>query len=239
MIHLIRLIVTLSYFSVVFTLGILLCFIRPFNPNNLYVMGLMISWKSFQILGIDFDQRGMEKMPKNSPAVFMSNHQDNMDFFFGAACLQPKTVLIAKKAIKWIPFFGQAFWLSGNILLDRKNSTRAKASMKKVTQRVKEDGVSMWILPEGTRSRGRGLLPFKKGGFITAIECQIPIVPVVWNEYRGTLNFNKIKSGKIISQVLDPIETKGLTLDDLDSLMEKTHQMFANELAKMKAELSH
>lgn len=238
MLYLLRLVVILTYFSVVFTLGILLCLIRPFNPNNLYAMGLMISWKSFQILGIDFDQRGMEKIPKNQPVVFMSNHQDNLDFFFGAACLQPRTVLIAKKAIKWIPFFGQAFWLSGNILLDRKNSAKAKASMTKVTERVKNEKLSMWILPEGTRSRGRGLLPFKKGGFITAIECQIPIVPVIWTEYEGLMDFNKKISGKIISQVLDPIDTTGMTRENLDELMASTHQKFADEIAKQKIELS-
>lgn len=236
MIHFLRLIVTLIYFTIVFTVGIAICLIRPFNPDNLYLMGRMLSWKSFQILGINFQQRGMEKIPA-APAVFMSNHQHNMDFFYGAACLQPRTVLIAKKAIKWIPFFGQAFVLSGNILLDRSNLQKAKASMKKVTERIKRDQLNMWILPEGTRSKGRGLLPFKKGGFITAIECQIPIVPVVWNHYIGTLNFNKMKSGTIISQVLDPVPTKGLTLDDVDSLIEKVHKMFEVELAKLDQEL--
>jgi len=172
----------------------------------------------------------------STPAVYMSNHQDNIDFFYGAACIPPRTVLIAKKAIKWIPFFGQAFWLSGNILLDRENAVKAKASMKKVTERVKNESLSMWILPEGTRSKGRGLLPFKKGGFITAIECQIPIVPVVWNDYIGKLNFNKIHSGKIISQVLDPIPTEGLTRDDLDELVSKVHKLFEIELEKMKKE---
>lgn len=236
MIHLLRLIAILLYFSVVFTLGILLCFIRPFNPSNLYVMARMISWKSIPILGIDFDQRCMEKMPEG-PAVYMSNHQDNVDFFYGAACLQPRTVLIAKKAIKWIPFFGQAFWLSGNILLDRKNLVKAKASMKKVTDRVKNEKLSMWILPEGTRSKGRGLLPFKNGGFITAIDSQIPIVPVVWSEYVGRLNFGKLKSGKIISKVLDPIPTVGMTREDVPALNERVHKLFEIELVKMKEEL--
>lgn len=236
MIHFIRLIVTLVYFAVVFILGILLCIVRPFNPDNLYQMGRMMSWKSFQIIGIDFHQRGMDKIP-NEPAVFMSNHQANMDFFFGAACLRPRTVLIAKKAIKWIPFFGQAFILSGNILLDRTNPVKAKASMKKVTERIKRDKLNMWILPEGTRSRGRGLLPFKKGGFITAIECQMPIVPVVWSDYVGKLKLNSLHTGKIISQVLDPIPTKGLTLNDLDDLIAKTHKMFEEELVKMDREL--
>ena len=238
MIHLIRLIVVLTYFSVVFSLGILLCLVRPFNPSNLHLMGRMISWKSFELLGINFIRRGDEKMPSES-AVYMSNHQDNIDFFYGASCIQPRTVLIAKKAIKWIPFFGQAFWLSGNIFLDRKNPAKAKASMQKVTERVKNENLSMWILPEGTRSKGRGLLPFKKGGFITAIECQIPIVPVIWTHYVGRLDFNKLNSGTIISQVLDPIPTKGLTRDDLDELMSKVHGLFVEELSKMDKELGY
>jgi len=169
----------------------------------------------------------------------MSNHQHNVDFFYGAACIRPRTVLIAKKAIKWIPFFGQAFWLSGNILLDRQNAVKAKASMKKVTERVKNEKLSMWILPEGTRSKGRGLLPFKNGGFITAIDSQIPIVPVVWTDYHEKLKFGKLKSGKIISQVLDPVPTKGLTRADVPALNAKIHKLFEVELEKMKKELGH
>ncbi len=65
-----------------------------------------------------------------------------------------------------MPLFGQLYWLSGNILIDRKNRTRAFETMAETARKIKEKCLSVWIFPEGTRSRGRGLLPFKLGHFI-------------------------------------------------------------------------
>jgi 1-acyl-sn-glycerol-3-phosphate acyltransferase len=110
--------------------------------------------------------------------------------------------------------------------------------MLEITKKIVDEKLSIWIMPEGTRSRGRGLLPFKKGGFITAINAQVPIVPVVCNSYAKTVNLSKIRSGKIIAKILDPINTKGLTLENLDELMKKTHLIFENTIAELDKEIS-
>ncbi len=225
------------YSITIFCYGLLLCLIRPFHPNSMHKICRIISWRSQEILGIAIEHRGMEHLQTENSAVIMSNHQNNFDVVLGASCYPPRTILIAKRSLFWVPFFGQFFWLSGNIFINRKNKVSAKASMEKVTEKVHKQKVKIWILPEGTRSKGRGLLPFKKGGFITAINCQIPIIPVVWSSYKGKIDFSKPFSGKVIISALKPISTRGLSLNDLGPLMDKVHLAMKNELAHIDGEL--
>ena len=75
-------------------------------------------------------------------------------------------------------FVGELYWLTGNILIDRANRSKAMDTISQVAEQIKKNKVSVWMFPEGTRSRGRGLLPFKTGAFHAAIAAQVPIVPI-------------------------------------------------------------
>ncbi len=223
--------------AITFLIGIMICIVRPNNTNNLYLCAKILAFKPFSILGIDFEKRNVEQLANLGPAVYMSNHQNNLDMLPGAACIQPRTVLLGKTEVKWIPIFGQFFWLSGNIFIDRHHPEKAKLSMQKVTKKILEKGISVWLMPEGTRSRGRGLLPFKKGGFITAVEAQVPIVPIVYCSYTNKIDFAKWKSGKIIGKALSPIPTKGLTLSDVPALMDTTYNAMKTTLDSLDQEM--
>ncbi|MEK6624942.1 MAG: 1-acylglycerol-3-phosphate O-acyltransferase [Bdellovibrionota bacterium] len=238
MLKIIRYFLIMTYMAITFVIGIIVCFARPSNSNNLYLCAKILAYKSFAILGINFEKSSMQQLGDLGPAVYMSNHQNNLDIFPGAACILPRTVLLGKSSVMWIPIFGQFFWLSGNILIDRNNSEKAKASMKKVTRKILDKKLSVWLMPEGTRSRGRGLLPFKKGGFITAVEAQVPIVPIVYCSYTKKIDLSKWRSGKIIGKVLDPISTKGLTLLDVPALMTSTHVLMKATLDDLDKEMS-
>ncbi len=217
--------------SIAFLIGIVICLFRPFNPNNIRLTGKILCPLSFKILGIDFEMRGEEKFAANHPFVITANHQNNFDMFPGGSSFPPRTVTLGKTSIIWIPIFGLFYWLSGNIFIDRRNKRKAKASMERVTREILDNQKSIWIMPEGTRGRGRDvLLPFKRGAFVTAINAQVPIVPVCFSSYHNRMKWNQLKAGKILGQVMDPIPTKGLTLEDSSRLMEEVH-------AKMKAQI--
>ena len=102
---------------------------------------------------------------------------------------------------------------------------------------IKRKNISVWIMAEGTRSKGRGLLPFKKGAFITAIKAQVPIVPIVISSYTKHLNLSQPKAGKIIVEVLDPIPTIGLSKDEVNTLKDKTHFLMKEALNKLDQEI--
>ena len=79
------------------------------------------------------------------------------------------------------------------------------------------------------------LLPFKKGAFHLAVQAQVPIVPVVCANYDNVLNMKKrrFRPGTIDVTILPPISTKGLTAQDVDSLVEKTRKVMLDELIRL------
>ena len=123
----------------------------------------------------------------------------------------------SKKSLKYVPLLGWFMALSGTLFLDRSNRDKSVSTLNRGLQRLVKNKGSLWIFPEGTRSRTTELkmLPFKKGAFWLAKDGKIPIVPVVVSN-TSTINNDKLKifnRGEIIVKVLAPeslenIETK-------------------------------
>lgn len=236
MLLIIRLILILPWIAVSALLGILVSLVRPFNPDNIHVTGRLISLGR-KILGIRIIVRNREEFAKHHPCIIVSNHQDNLDIFPGTTTIPHRTVTIGKKSIIWIPFFGLFYWLSGNILINRKNKKSAFETMDIAARAICEQKISVWIMPEGTRSRGRGLLPFKKGPFITAIKAQVPVVPVCMSSYIKNLNLNRWHAGTILIDILPGVETKGLSVENANELKDKIQHMMKEAIDQLDQEL--
>ena len=145
------------------------------------------------------------------------------------------TVSLGKKSLVWVPLFGQIYWLSGNILIDRNNRHSAFDTMAKTVDKMKNKLLSVWIFPEGTRSRGRGLLPFKVGAFHTAVAAQAPIVPVLAS-CQNHINLNRWNNGVVIVEMQEPIATAGLDKNDVKALNAKVHQVMSARLVELNKE---
>lgn len=93
--------------------------------------------------------------------------------------------MTAKKELKWMPFLGQFMSLSGAIFIDRKDNASAIKSVAEAGRIMKERRTSIWVYPEGTRTLKEkpDLLPFKKGAFHLAVQSEIPIIPIVCENY--------------------------------------------------------
>ena len=218
-------------------IGIIVGLLRPFDPRNVKITCTLLGLARY-ILGVKFELRNADLLEKSRPCVFISNHQDNMDIFPGSFTVPKYTVTVGKKSILYIPFFGLFYWLSGNLLIDRSNKKKAFETMDTAANAIKYKKISVWIMPEGTRSRGRGVLPFKKGPFLTAIKAQVPIVPVAFSSYTSKLNLNKWNAGKIIIDVLPPISTSGLTLSDVNEVKDQAFHVIAHAVSVLDQELA-
>jgi len=136
----------------------------------------------FALCGIRRRITGWEAVPEEirsgrTPAIFMSNHQSQLDPPFLLGAIPVPAVYIAKKELKWVPFLGWAAAAAGAIFVDRSNRERAVASLHAAAMKVR-GGRNVVIFPEGTRTLTGALLPFKKGGFNLALDAGVPIVPV-------------------------------------------------------------
>jgi 1-acyl-sn-glycerol-3-phosphate acyltransferase len=221
MLYFLRLVLISVQFLLASVVNLLICFSRPFNPDNSRLCGWMFSVPALKLLGLKMrlETQGLQAQP--NPFVIVANHQSNWDLFVLGCAVPRRTVSLGKKSLKWIPFFGQIYWLAGNILIDRGNAVKAKAAMLHTTAVMQEQDTSIWVFAEGTRNLGKGLLPFKKGAFQMAINAGVPIVPLCCSNYKSTMRLNRWKSGNIIVKTLAPIPTTGMTLDDMPALMEQ------------------
>lgn len=167
------------------------------------------------LLGVHFLVAGAVNM------LIVVNDQSNYDLFILGSVVPRRTVTIGKTSLRWIPIFGQIYWLAGNVLIERGNAAKAKAAVLKTTDTLQHHDTSIWVFPEGTRNLGKGLLPFKKGAFQMAIAAGVPIVPICSSNYKRTMRLNRWHSGNLRIHALSPISTVGLTLDDMPALMER------------------
>ncbi len=219
MLYLLRLASVGIVFLVSGTAGLLLALGRPFHPDNSRLCARLYAWPILRLLGVRVEPELDSLYALKRSCVIVANHQSNLDLFVLGGIVPRRTVSVGKKSLKWIPLFGQAYWLAGNILVDRGSPRSAKQAMRVTTEALTERDTSIWIFPEGTRSLGRGLQPFKKGAFQMAIAAGVPIVPVCASSYVGRLRFGRWRSGQVRIRSLDPIDTDGLGPQDIPALM--------------------
>ncbi|VEI48372.1 1-acyl-sn-glycerol-3-phosphate acyltransferase [Actinobacillus equuli] len=130
------------------------------------------------------------------------------------------------------------YWATGNIFINREKRSSAISTMNKVGEIIRERQISIWMFPEGTRSRGRGLLPFKTGAFHTAIAAGVPIVPIVCSSLHNKVDLNRWNNGTVICESLEPIDTTGYNRDNIKELIEKCHSIMAAKIADLDAEIA-
>ncbi|PHH68775.1 hypothetical protein CDD80_7246 [Ophiocordyceps camponoti-rufipedis] len=197
--------------------------------------------RSFQLLmrlatGITFTVEDASRTLKTvRPAVFVANHQTELDVLMLGAVFPQRCSVAAKSVLKHVPVLGWFMRLSGTIFIDRGNAKGAREAMRGAAQEIRDKRQSVFMFPEGTRSYAREpvLLPFKKGAFHLAIQAGVPIVPCVVANYSHILCPRKLlfTSGTIPVKVLDPIPTKGLDASDVDELTRRTYDVMLREYA--------
>ncbi len=194
-----------------------LCRWGSFEINQSF--GRIFSWGVLKILKIRVVVEGLEYLEAAQPCIYIANHQSNLDMATYGFFYPKKTVVIGKKELRWMPLFGLFFVAAGNILIDRKKTTKAVAGLVQVVEMIRKNSVSVWIFPEGTRNRsGQGLLPFKRGAFHMAVQAQIPIVSIISGPLEPLVSIRdrQVRGGTLKVRVLPPVETVGLTSDQIE-----------------------
>ncbi|MFC4702047.1 1-acylglycerol-3-phosphate O-acyltransferase [Glaciecola siphonariae] len=205
MLGLLRAIVLFFYFILINAFLIIAFLLRPMHRNNVHLAGNVYSSMA-KILGVKLELRVSDKIKSDESYIFIANHQNTWDLLSISKAALPGVVTIGKKSLKWIPIFGLIYWLSGNIMIDRKDSGKARNTLSLAGRKARKRGLSIWMFPEGTRSRGKGILPFKTGAFRLALDTKLKVVPVCCSDNHHSIRFNRWNNGTVVIEVMDPME---------------------------------
>ncbi|HSN25859.1 MAG TPA: lysophospholipid acyltransferase family protein [Kofleriaceae bacterium] len=178
-----------------------------------------------EVLDVDLHANGAEHVPQRA-VVYMSNHQSHLDIPILYATLPSPTIrMLAKKELFQIPLWGRGLRAAEFVEVDRANHSRAVQSIEHAAELIR-NGVSIWMAPEGTRSRDGRIGKLKKGGFHLAKETQTPIVPVA---IRGTIDIlprgsRTMHRGKRVDVTIGPAIDVGAR--EISAVMEQVASFF-------------
>ena len=118
---------------------------------------------------------------------------------------------------------------AGYISIDRFNRASAFESISEAAKRI-QNGASVMIFPEGTRSRDGTILPFKKGGFVLAVDAGVPIVPIILTGTRSIMSKGRLRvfSGNVTMEIGKPVDTSGYTRETKDDLIERVRTIICD-----------
>ncbi|MAA71753.1 MAG: 1-acyl-sn-glycerol-3-phosphate acyltransferase [Bermanella sp.] len=235
MIRLLRFCLLAIHFVFTSTLGLLIGILRPFHPTNSRWCSHLYGKIGLPIIGIKTQVEGLEHFDRNQPCVVVCNHQSNWDLFVVGSIVPKRTVSVGKKSLKWVPLFGQLYWLAGNVLIDRGNPRKAMEAMDITKDALTAKNTSIWFFAEGTRNKGKNMLPFKKGAFVTAINAGVPIVPVACSSYLKGFDMNNWDNGTAKLRVLPAVSTKGCSQENVKELMDRIHADMMNTINELDA----
>jgi len=176
---------------------------------------------------------GLSNIEPDKSYIYMANHQSNFDIPVLLGYLPVQFRWLAKAELFKIPMFGRAMLGAGYVKIDRFNQQSAFESISEAAQKMK-NGVSVMIFPEGTRSKDGRIRPFKKGGFVMAVDSGVPIVPVI---IRGTWPIMaksslRINRGDVEMEIAKPIETIGYSRETKEELMDAVRSVICQKFDK-------
>jgi 1-acyl-sn-glycerol-3-phosphate acyltransferase len=176
---------------------------------------------------------GIENV-RESSYVIVSNHESALDIFVIFAKIPLNFRMVSKNGLLKLPLVGFVMKKLLFPFVDRSKSDEAIESMNSTFEKLRQHNLSICVFPEGTRFGGKKILPFKKGAFVLALEHQLPILPVI---LRGGGDVTPVGSlwvqqGKVLMDILPPLETRDLTVEDRDKLLQHTETLFKDFLRK-------
>ena len=182
-------------------------------------------------VGVNIEVTGRENLPETGPVLYVANHQSYADIPIHCAVLDKfQFGFVAKKELADIPVYGNFIEEIRSVLIDR---TNAKTSMKAIIQGISylEDGFSLMIFPEGTRSKSSEMAEFHQGSLKLATKPEVPVVPITLDgSYKAYEETGKFSPCNVKYTIHEPIETKGMDRIEKAELAKRVEDIIRSAL---------
>ncbi|MBT7408935.1 MAG: 1-acyl-sn-glycerol-3-phosphate acyltransferase [Methylococcales bacterium] len=197
------------------------------------------SKKLLDIIQLKFTVHGNTDTPfkPHEKYIIVSNHQSYYDIPLTFCAFHQSIRMWAKMELFKVPILGKAMRIGEFIPIDR-NRNKTNQILEE-TKKKMESGIIIWIAPEGTCSKDGKLLPFKKGGFLLALQMGAKILPVGITGSRfalpaKTINFTKqqhadIRIGEIIDSADYDLQSIEKLRDDVQNAVSKLVKVTRNK----------
>ncbi|MDH3274904.1 MAG: HAD-IB family hydrolase [Gammaproteobacteria bacterium] len=184
------------------------------------------------IIGLNLKIKGEHHLWSHRPAVFIFNHQSNVDLVIVARLLRRDITGVGKREIRDMPLVGRVMEAAGLVLIDRRNTASAIEAMAPLVDTMRIEGKSVCLSPEGTRAISPKLAPFKKGAFHLAMQAGVPVVPIVIHnsgdvQPKGDMLYHP---ATVEVEVLPPVDTSEWTVDTVDAHVTVIRNMYLQAL---------
>jgi 1-acyl-sn-glycerol-3-phosphate acyltransferase len=218
--------------AVLCVVAIMLAFFSR-EGNPVHIIARIWAKSILFVSGIKVDVQGLTNIDPSKSYIYMANHRSNFDIPVLLGCLPIQFRWLAKAELFKIPIFGRAMRGAGYVKIDRSNRKSAIKSINEVAAKMK-NGVSVMIFPEGTRSQDGNLRPFKKGGFVMAVDSGAPIVPVIIRGTRSIMTKGswRINPDNVTLFIEKPIDTSDFTRDTKEDLIKKVRKVIYDAFEK-------
>src|SRR5580658_475384 len=175
--------------------------------NFLYRTCMLAMGTGVRIAGVRVQTVGLEKIDPERNYIFMSNHISNLDPPITLPLLRRRSSVMVKKELFRVPILGRIMLIGSLVPVDRSNRDAGITAVRDAVKAIGQ-GLNMTIYVEGKRSFDGKLLPFKKGPFYLAEECNVPIVPITISGTEAVMPKGRfaIRPGTVTVQFHDPIE---------------------------------
>ncbi len=186
------------------------------------------AWARFlvRVAFVEVHVSGLEKLDPEGSYVFACNHASYFDTPVILSVIPHQFRFFATVGLFSIPFMGWHLARAGHIPVVRDDVRKSLKSMGAGAKMLKETGVSALLFPEGARTE-HDMKPFKEGAAYIAIKAQVPVVPIGLRFTRRALPMHhwRVRGGPVELRIGDPIETKGMTLQQRGKLTKEAQDM--------------
>jgi 1-acyl-sn-glycerol-3-phosphate acyltransferase len=213
-----------------FTISVAFVVIAMYTFKN-HVHKIIKFWMKLQIyfLGITFEQVG--KMDESCDMVIM-NHQSLLDIIVIEHIHNKHLAWVGKKEITNLIFFGHIMKAPNMITIDRENKVGLLKLLKDAKDRLSKNR-PIAIFPEGTRSSGKRMLPFKPGAAMIANKLNLRVQPLVIINTKNILDSQKLDANPGIVKIiyLDPVQANKDT-NWYQETEKKMNEILSSEMKK-------